>query len=95
MVYSDYLFQVMRPPLQILQCGEGHLICSTCRQNPLLPSCPSCRYYLTPASYFLPPTSHLPHILYLLPPHQRPLESSQQEQSHGGSGGQAGLVTNY
>lgn len=35
--------EIMRPPIHIWQCGEGHLLCGSCRDNPAVSCCPTCR----------------------------------------------------
>ena len=35
-------YNLLAPPLQILQCSAGHVICSACREQGI-ESCPSCR----------------------------------------------------
>jgi len=38
---------VCKPPLQIWQCPEGHIICGSCVNRPELRVCPQCRISLT------------------------------------------------
>ena len=33
----------MRPPMRIWQCVSGHPVCDTCRRNPRVSECPTCR----------------------------------------------------
>jgi len=35
--------ELLRPPLRIFQCPEGHILCENCRDNPSLVHCPQCR----------------------------------------------------
>ena len=35
--------EVLRPPVRIFQCPEGHILCETCKENPALVHCPQCR----------------------------------------------------
>jgi len=35
-----------RPPLQIYQCHEGHIVCESCFSKPELVTCPQCRMSL-------------------------------------------------
>ena len=35
-----------RPPLQIWQCREGHIVCESCFSRPVLVVCPQCRMSL-------------------------------------------------
>jgi len=37
---------IIKPPLQIWQCPEGHTICETCSNRPELEVCPQCRMNL-------------------------------------------------
>jgi hypothetical protein len=36
---------VCKPPKQIMQCPEGHIMCKTCADNPQMKICPQCRYF--------------------------------------------------
>ena len=38
--------ELLRPPLRIFQCPEGHILCETCRDNPAIVHCPQCRVLL-------------------------------------------------
>jgi len=38
---------VCKPPLQVWQCPEGHIICQSCVERPELRVCPQCRISLT------------------------------------------------
>jgi len=38
---------VCKPPLQVWQCPEGHIICESCVDRPELRVCPQCRISLT------------------------------------------------
>jgi len=40
---------VCKPPLQVWQCAEGHIICGTCKARPELRTCPQCRMVLSGA----------------------------------------------
>ena len=33
----------MKPPIRIWQCAQGHLVCETCKSNPNIRFCPTCR----------------------------------------------------
>ena len=35
--------EVLRPPLRIFQCPEGHILCENCKENPAIVHCPQCR----------------------------------------------------
>ena len=35
-----------KPPLQIYQCHEGHIVCESCFSKPELVTCPQCRMSL-------------------------------------------------
>jgi len=39
--------EVCKPPLQVWQCPEGHIICGSCVDRPELRVCPQCRISLT------------------------------------------------
>jgi len=39
--------EVCKPPLQVWQCPEGHIICGSCVDRPELRVCPQCRVSLT------------------------------------------------
>uniref|UniRef100_A0A0K2VBW2 RING-type domain-containing protein n=1 Tax=Lepeophtheirus salmonis TaxID=72036 RepID=A0A0K2VBW2_LEPSM len=34
---------LLKPPLRIFQCPEGHILCEECKENPALVHCPQCR----------------------------------------------------
>ena len=38
--------ELLRPPLRIFQCPEGHILCENCKENPALVHCPQCRVSL-------------------------------------------------
>ena len=48
--------EVMVAPVKIFQCDNGHAICETCKNNPEVSSCPSCRLWFTSTS---PPRRNL------------------------------------
>jgi len=35
--------ELLKPPLRIFQCPEGHILCENCKENPSLVHCPQCR----------------------------------------------------
>ena len=35
--------ELLRPPLRIFQCPEGHILCENCKENPAIVHCPQCR----------------------------------------------------
>ena len=35
--------ELLKPPLRIFQCPEGHILCENCKENPALVHCPQCR----------------------------------------------------
>eukprot|EP00092_Neocalanus_flemingeri_P027979 GFUD01030376.1.p1 GENE.GFUD01030376.1~~GFUD01030376.1.p1 ORF type:complete len:248 (+),score=63.89 GFUD01030376.1:55-798(+) len=35
-------FEEMKPPVRIVQCRSGHLLCQQCRDRPQVTSCPTC-----------------------------------------------------
>ena len=39
-------FESLRPPVRILQCINGHLVCERCRAQPQVEVCPTCRKYI-------------------------------------------------
>ena len=39
-------FEVLKPPVRILQCINGHLVCERCRSQPQIEVCPTCRKYI-------------------------------------------------
>ncbi len=34
---------LLRPPMRIFQCPEGHILCEECKENPAMVHCPQCR----------------------------------------------------
>jgi len=40
-------FNDMKPPIRIVQCTSGHLICRQCRDNPEVKCCPTCKQQFT------------------------------------------------
>jgi len=38
--------ELCQPPVQIMQCPEGHILCKPCADNPQLQTCPQCRILL-------------------------------------------------
>eukprot|EP00092_Neocalanus_flemingeri_P075302 GFUD01093269.1.p1 GENE.GFUD01093269.1~~GFUD01093269.1.p1 ORF type:complete len:264 (+),score=68.70 GFUD01093269.1:33-824(+) len=36
-------FEEMKPPVNMFQCRQGHVVCQTCRNQGQLTECPSCR----------------------------------------------------
>jgi len=38
--------ELLKPPLRIFQCPEGHILCENCKENPSLVHCPQCRVLL-------------------------------------------------
>ena len=50
MLECPVCLEEMRPPLKIFQCCNGHTLCESCRNNPSVTSCPSCRVSMTSAS---------------------------------------------
>ena len=39
-------FESLKPPVRILQCINGHLVCERCRAQPQVEVCPTCRKYI-------------------------------------------------
>jgi len=39
--------ELLLPPMRIMQCSNGHLVCETCESKPELSSCPTCRQSFT------------------------------------------------
>ena len=39
-------FDSLKPPVRILQCINGHLVCERCRSQPQIEVCPTCRKYI-------------------------------------------------
>ena len=39
--------EYMRPPMKIVQCNNGHLICQTCSEMERIETCPTCREHFT------------------------------------------------
>lgn len=39
-------FESLKPPIRILQCINGHLVCERCRSQPQIEVCPTCRKYI-------------------------------------------------
>lgn len=35
---------LLKPPMRIFQCPEGHILCEECKENPAMVHCPQCRY---------------------------------------------------
>ena len=35
--------ELLKPPLRIFQCPEGHILCENCKENPAIVHCPQCR----------------------------------------------------
>jgi len=40
-------FEEMKPPVRIIQCKSGHLICKDCQSKPEVVCCPSCKQQFT------------------------------------------------
>jgi len=38
--------ELLKPPLRIFQCPEGHILCENCKENPSMVHCPQCRVRL-------------------------------------------------
>ncbi|XP_023325614.1 ankyrin repeat domain-containing protein 42 [Eurytemora carolleeae] len=38
--------ELLKPPLRIFQCPEGHILCENCKENPAMVHCPQCRVHL-------------------------------------------------
>ena len=36
-------YEALKPPKRIFQCTSGHLVCETCKSQPMLRGCPTCR----------------------------------------------------
>ena len=34
---------LLKPPIRIFQCPEGHILCEECKENPAMVHCPQCR----------------------------------------------------
>ena len=34
---------LLKPPMRIFQCPEGHILCEECKENPAMVHCPQCR----------------------------------------------------
>lgn len=34
---------LLKPPMRIFQCPEGHILCEECKENPSMVHCPQCR----------------------------------------------------
>jgi len=39
--------EMLMPPIRIMQCSNGHLVCEECESKPELSSCPTCRQSFT------------------------------------------------
>ena len=39
--------EMLMPPIRIMQCANGHLVCEVCESKPELTSCPTCRQEFT------------------------------------------------
>eukprot|EP00095_Tigriopus_kingsejongensis_P008185 maker-scaffold405_size181423-snap-gene-0.39 protein:Tk08185 transcript:maker-scaffold405_size181423-snap-gene-0.39-mRNA-1 annotation:"ankyrin repeat protein" len=37
---------LLKPPMRIFQCPEGHILCEECKENPAMVHCPQCRCQL-------------------------------------------------
>ena len=39
--------EMLMPPIRIIQCSNGHLVCEVCQSRPQLSCCPTCREEFT------------------------------------------------
>ena len=39
--------EMLMPPIRIMQCSNGHLVCEVCESKPELTNCPTCRQEFT------------------------------------------------